>query len=149
LFGDEQVSVAGQDQRRYANAVQSRGHIEPLNEPETMGHDALIGLPALPSDELEERPRPLSAAEEQVEELIDKGIIRGQRIPREDEAGHRLKQTMLETGADALHSERAEPAGKPGCEFQAQDPAERDAQQGGTLKAMPVEDFCQILNKVP
>jgi hypothetical protein len=77
LGRDEEISVAGQDQRRYADMVKSARYIELFHEPEAMRHDALIGLPALPSDELEEGTGPLPAAEEQVEELVNEGVIRG------------------------------------------------------------------------
>ena len=60
---DKQIALAGQDQRWRVNAAKPACHIEALDQAEAMGHDALVSLPTLPRDELDQRPRTLLAAE--------------------------------------------------------------------------------------
>src|SRR4051794_32256757 len=75
---DEQVAVPCQSQCRYAHGRQPAREVGMLDELEAMGHHALVGLPALPGDEIEQRARWLLAAEEEVEELVDEGVVRRQ-----------------------------------------------------------------------
>jgi hypothetical protein len=51
--GDQQVAVARQNQRGYADSVEPFTDIEPFRQPETVGHDSLVGSPALLGDKLE------------------------------------------------------------------------------------------------
>src|SRR5438094_7172937 len=74
LRRNEQVTLAGQDVGRGGHARQAGGEVEPLDEMQAVGHDALVRLPALSGDELEQRAR-LATAEKQVEELIDERAI--------------------------------------------------------------------------
>ena len=113
-----------------------------------MGHDALIRLPALLRYELEERPRSLALPEEQIEELIDEGIIGRQRIAIENHSGYVLKQTSLETGARPLNSQSSEAAWKPGSIFKSQKTAEGNAQNGCLLETKPIDYFTKIANQV-
>src|SRR5207237_1324816 len=94
-------------------------------------HHALVGLPALPGDELDQRARPLPAAEEQVEELVDERVVRRQRVAGQDEAGHPLQQAALEPAAGPLDHQAAEPVRKPGRELQRQRRALPPFTEGG------------------
>src|SRR6516165_5923033 len=111
-----------------------------------MRHDALVSLPALPRDEVEQWPLFLLAAEEQVEELIDKGIVRRQGIARQDHSGDSLEQPALKSRACALHHQPAEPMRKATRKFQGQDTPERDAHHCGPLQTMPFQKLAQILD---
>src|SRR5439155_27193625 len=117
-------------------------------EPEAVRHDALIGLPALARDELEERSRLLPAAEEQIKELIDEGIIGRQRISCKHQAGHCLQQAALETGTRALNRQGPQAMRIPSRELEAQDSTKGDTQKGRTFQIMPVQKFSQVRNQV-
>src|SRR5262245_42032022 len=73
--GNQPIPVADHDQRRDFDSLQLAFHVELLNHSKTMRNNRLIGLPALAGDKMEKRPGPLSTPKEQVEELVDKGII--------------------------------------------------------------------------
>src|SRR5262249_5640459 len=66
---NQYIFLAREDQRRHANAVQARADIKRLHEPHAVGHHALVRLPALLRDKMEQGVALLPAAEEQVEEL--------------------------------------------------------------------------------
>ena len=66
LRGDEQIAVAGQQKRWRTDRSQPAGEIHLLDHVKTMGHHALVGLPALPCHEVEQRPRLLPAAAKSV-----------------------------------------------------------------------------------
>jgi hypothetical protein len=55
---------------------------------------------------------------------------------------------MLEAGTGSLHGQCAESIGKLGGELQAEDSAERNAQQRRALQTVPVEEFCQIRDEI-
>ena len=88
-LGDEDIAVACQDQRGYADLIEPVGHVELLHQPKAVRHHALIGLPALPCDELEEGTGTLPTAKE-VEEatvagkltLVDTALEPGARQAR-------------------------------------------------------------------
>src|SRR5439155_314525 len=101
-FGHQEIALPRQDEGRHADLFQAAFHIELLYQAKPVGHDALIGLPALSSDKLKKRPRLLPAAEEQVEELVDKGTVGRQGITGEHQAGDTLQQAALEARADPL-----------------------------------------------
>src|SRR5262249_10224699 len=130
------------------DAPEPLAHVELLDETEAVGHHALVGLPALPRHEMEQRPGFLPATEEQVEELVDEGIVRGQRHSGKHGAGNPVQEPALETGADALHDQVLEPVRVAGGEFQGQDAAERHAKDARALQAMPVEELLQVADQV-
>src|SRR6266542_5208306 len=94
LPGYEQVAVACEQQGRHPDATEPVDDVELLDQSEAMRHHALIGLPALGRHELEQRPL-LLAAKEEVEELIDEGVVYRQQKTRPDRAGHLLEQAAL------------------------------------------------------
>ena len=113
-----------------------------------MRHDALIGLPALARDEVEKRIRPVPATEEQVEKLVDKRIVRRERIAFEHPSGDALEQTALETCARALDNQSIEPVGKAGGKLQGNDATERNAANYRALQAAPMQKLVQIGNEI-
>jgi hypothetical protein len=113
-----------------------------------MGHDALIGLPTLASYKLEHGPRFLTAAEQQIEKLINEWIIRRKRKTGENDPGYALQKTALETATRALHYQAAQTIGETSGELQGQHPAKRNAHHRRLLKVMPIKEFGQIVNEV-
>src|SRR5207244_8769827 len=97
--------IARQHQGRHLHAVQPVVNVEALHQAETMRHDALIGLPALPRNETEERIWALATAKEQVKELVDERIVMRQRIVVEDPSRHALQQAALEASACSLNDQ--------------------------------------------
>jgi hypothetical protein len=79
---DEQITITHQNERRCLNAPESFSHVVRFNQAKPVRHHALISLPALPGYKLKQGIGSLAAAKEQVEELIDEGIIRWQWVPR-------------------------------------------------------------------
>src|SRR5262245_17601212 len=82
-FGNKQIAIPGKDKRRHTDPFKPPFQIELFHETVPMGHHALIRLPALAGHELEQGSRFLLATEEEIEELIDERIVRGQGIPRQ------------------------------------------------------------------
>src|SRR5262249_7768774 len=110
----QQIAVASHEQRGNANALHAAIQAEPLGEVEPVRHHALVRLPALSSDEMEERSRFLLAAEQEIEELIDERTVVGQRIAGKDHSGHLLQQAALKPGTRSLDHKFAEPKRKAG-----------------------------------
>ena len=99
----EDIAIAGENQSRRLDVAQLVFDVERLGQPKAMGHDALIGLPDLPGNKIEERILFLLTTEEQVEKLIDKWAIRRQRKAGQDGAGDLLNQPAFIASAYALH----------------------------------------------
>ncbi len=71
------VAVAGQDQRGHADLVKAMMHVVAADHLEAMRHHALIGLPNLPRDKINQLFRLLWPAKQKIEKLIDElGIVR-------------------------------------------------------------------------
>ena len=112
-----------------------------------MGHDALVGLPALPGDELEHRSR-LTGAEEQVEELIDERTIRRQRIPGKDQTSDPLDQAAFVADADALDGDGLRRLWVASGIFERQHAAEGDAADDRPFQAIRVDELAEVLDQV-
>ena len=119
-----------------------------IDELKAMGHDALIGLPALACHELEQRPRLLPASEEQIEELVHERLSAGSGYARQHHARDLLEQTLLKTGANSLKQQRLKTIRPPSGQVQRQHAAERDPHHGRSFQAEPVEKFRQVVHEV-
>jgi hypothetical protein len=113
-----------------------------------MGHDALVRLPALSGDKLEQRPWLLAAAEKEVKELVDKRVVGRKRIAGQNGSRQALQQTTFETRAHPLDNQILEPIRKPCGKLQRHEPTERNAKYSRTLQAVPIQELSQILNQV-
>jgi hypothetical protein len=119
-----------------------------LDQPESMGHDTLIGLPALAGDELKQVAALLAAAKKQVEKLINKGIVGEQRVAGKDDAGDSLKEAALEMRSDSLNDEAAYPGGVTGRQLECQDAAKGNTHERRCFQAMPVEKLRQVFDQI-
>jgi hypothetical protein len=147
-IGDQNIPVAGQDESGDPNAAEAGPHVEVLGQAKTVSHHALIGLPALSRDELEQRILMLRSAEEDVEKLIDERAVRWKRKARQDSSGHALEQATLKTGADSLNNQVSQSMGKAGRKIQPKDSPKRNAHDGGFFKAEKIDQFGQIVGKI-
>src|SRR4051812_30316120 len=113
-----------------------------------MGHHALVGLPALASDEMKKGVALLSSAEQQIEELVDEGIVGRERKAVEHGARDGLKQVVLESGSRALDDEAIQSMPIARGVLQRQHPAKRHAENGWRLQALPIDKLRQVVDEV-
>jgi hypothetical protein len=102
-FGHKKIAITREDERGHVDSLETARDVELLDQAEAVGHDALIGLPALLGDELEQGARLLARAKKQIEKLIDEGIVGRQWIAGKHDPGHLLKQAALEAASRSLH----------------------------------------------
>ena len=113
-----------------------------------MSHHSLVGLPAQARHEVNQGARLHPPAEQEIEELVDEGTIARQRVARQDDAGDLLQQSVLEACAHALEDQGRQTSRQASSQFQRQYPAERNAQDGRALEAVPVEEFAKVVDQV-
>src|SRR5262249_13345883 len=104
-------------------------------------------LPALPRHELEQRAGILPPPEEEVEDLIDEGVVAGQREAGEAPAGDALEQAALEARADTLDDQAAQAGRIACCELQRQDAAKRHAEDRRALQPEPADELGEVLDQ--
>src|SRR5690348_3727449 len=101
---------------------------------ESVRHHALVCLPAVVGDKFHNLFGLLSAAEEHLEELVDKVVIGRQRIIFQDEAGHKLEQALLQPSPHALNAQAAQAIRIGRSVLQANHTAEREAENVGLFE---------------
>jgi hypothetical protein len=122
--------------------------VKPFRQAETVRHDSLVRSPALLGDKLEQGPRPLAAAKQEVEKLVDKGIIEGQRIAGENDAGHLLDKPRFKPGPCTLDNKSFQGMRFSGRQFQSEDSPKRNPHHHGCFQAVVVEKLLQIPDQV-
>ncbi len=145
---NQEVPVTRHNQGRDVNLGDPIAQVEGIEHGEPMGHDALVCPPALPSDELEQRARPLSAAEQQIEELVDEWIVVRQRKTAEHRPSDLLEEAAFKATARALDNQRPQASGMACGEFKAEDAAEGYSEERRSLQAAPVEELGNIGNQI-
>src|SRR5579884_48849 len=127
MLRNQNVAVACQGEGGHTDFGQSWTHIKLLHQTEPVRHDALIGLPALTSYELEQWSRRLLLAKKEVEKLVDKGIVGGQWIASQNGGGHVLKHARYVVRTDPLNYQTAHATRIARCQLQCQHTTERNA----------------------
>lgn len=146
--GYQHVPVADHDLGGDADAVEPILEVELLGQLKAMGHDALVGAPALLRDEMKERVAILGSAKQQVEELIDERIVWRQRVAAQYIGCHPLQQRSLEAGTDPLDCQGTQAMREASGKFQRNHATEGYAQDSGRFQTMPVEELNQVLRQV-
>ena len=94
---------------RNADTFQPAIHVELFHQAQPVGHHALVGLPALPGDKLEQRAGLLTTTEEEVEKLVDEGVVRWQGKARDNTVPATRQETPLISAlrlpARSIHSD--------------------------------------------
>ena len=79
---------------------------------------------------------------------LTNGVVRRQRVARQDHARHLLEQPLLEARPDALKQQRMKSVGLTRRQIERQDAAERDAHHRRPFQAEPVKELGQVVHEV-
>jgi hypothetical protein len=147
-LGHQQVAIPGHYQGWHAHPFQSARHVILFGQAEAVNHDALIGLPASVGHKLKKRTRFLTLSKEQVEELVNEGIISRQGIARQHRAGDPVQKPSIKVSADSLNCKPPQATGKTSRELQGQHATKGYPHQSGTFQAVPFQKFGQVFYQI-
>src|SRR5262245_22220974 len=102
---DQHIALGGHNQHRDAYSPQPWAQIALADQPESVSHHALVGLPTVPDHKVELRPGMWAAAEKEPKELVDESVLGRQRIPGQRHICDQFHQVTLKACPDALDAQ--------------------------------------------